>query len=449
MVLILGTISVFGVGTESLAFLAVEVLVLTITWNGIRVGGGAFGDAFMALAFAAVVSDAIVRKRYVPMPPWLCLAGVAFLFAALLTVMFPPATALVQKTVLTETNFLLQDGVVGFAAPPRSDISAWIKFEASLVLIPVLIAAVGTTPARCRRLIDLWTLSGVINAAVAIADYGGFHFTPVAFSANRSAGLTVQSNYLALTCVIAIPTALLWLGRSRRWTRAGVLSVLLLLGGTYASGSRDGSVTAVIALVLTVALIPRLRAQLYAVLPIAGAALVALLRLTSTGHQILKQVRIGGNGIATSLSDSQRSAAASVAWSQFQGRPLEGMGFSVIADAHDIYLELLASGGVLALAGFLAFCAGLASATRRALAGPQSEAAIALAVAVVVWLVNGVFDNQVADKYLYVVPGLLLAVSRARAVPATEPPPGTFGRVPARLQAPAVTGSAVVAVGDQ
>jgi hypothetical protein len=34
---------------------------------------------------------------------------------------------------------------------------------------------------------------------------------------------------------------------------------------------------------------------------------------------------------------------------------------------------------------------------------------------VIAWLTNGVFDNQLADKYLYVVPGLILALSRAVA----------------------------------
>jgi hypothetical protein len=40
------------------------------------------------------------------------------------------------------------------------------------------------------------------------------------------------------------------------------------------------------------------------------------------------------------------------------------------------------------------------------------------------WLVNGVVDSQLADKYLYVVPGLLVALSyaaAARAVPELRP----------------------------
>ena len=80
---------------------------------------------------------------------------------------------------------------------------------------------------------------------VGIVDYAGIaHIAPIALAANRSAGLTVQSNYLGLTCVLAIPTAMLWLGRSRRSTLAGRVAVPTLLGGVYASGSRAGTVAA-------------------------------------------------------------------------------------------------------------------------------------------------------------------------------------------------------------
>ena len=43
-------------------------------------------------------------------------------------------------------------------------------------------------------------------------------------------------------------------------------------------------------------------------------------------------------------------------------------------------------------------------------------------VAILMWLVNGLFDNQVADKYLFVVPGLLLAMAAIASamVPAQE-----------------------------
>jgi hypothetical protein len=406
-----GVIIFFGVGTDDLALSAVGLLVLTVTWNGIRVAGGAFGDVFLALAFAAVVAYVVAEKRPVPLPPWLLLAGIGFFLAGLLSMVFPPGTSVVQRSVVTQLTIRQQTGSVGLAVAP-SDLGTLIKYELSFGLIPLLIAAVGTTPRRCLRLVNLWTAGAVVNACVGVADYVGIaHVTPVPISAGRSAGLTVQANYLALTCVIAIPTAMLWFGRSRRWTWAGLFGVPALLGGVYASGSRAGTVAALGAVAATVVVVPRLRPRLAVVLPVAGMALVLVLMFTNVGHKILNQVRLGSSN-STSGSDYQRSLQATAAWDQIQARPLQGVGFSVIANAHDIYLELLDAGGVIALAAFAVFCGGVAAAARRAVLGTQREEALALAVAMLVWLANGVFDNQLADKYLYVVPGLLLALSR-------------------------------------
>ncbi len=410
-----GVTILYGVGTDDLAFLAVSVLVLTVTWNGIRVGGGALGDLFMALAFAAVLAHVVAEKRALPLPPWLFLAGIGFFLAGLLSMIFPPPAEVVQSSVLTQTTIKLQDGALGLASIP-SNSGTLVKYELSLVLIPLLIATVATSQRRCLRLVNLWTAGAMVNAFVGLADYGGVaHLAPVAIAGNRSAGLTVQSNYLALTCVLAIPTAMLWLGRSRRWTLAGLIGVPLLLGGVYSSGSRAGTVAALLAVAATVAAVPRFRPRLALVLPLGGMALVLVLMFTNVGSKVLHQIRLG-SASSTSGSDYQRSLQAQVAWTQIQARPLDGVGFSVIANAHDIYLELLDAGGVIALASFVVFVGGLAGAARRSMSGLLREESVVLAVAVVAWLINGVFDNQLADKYLYVVPGLLLAASRTGAV---------------------------------
>jgi hypothetical protein len=160
-----------------------------------------------------------------------------------------------------------------------------------------------------------------------------------------------------------------------------------------------------------------------------------VLLFTDNGRKILHQIRLG-SGSSTAGSDTQRSMDATVAFAQFKARPLTGVGFSVITDAHDIYLQLLAAGGIVALGAFGAFCGGLIGSARRALTGRQSDAVVAVAVAIVVWLVNGVFDNQLADKYLYVLPGVLyamsrVAVARRRAAAADEapaPPQAAAGR---------------------
>jgi O-antigen ligase len=148
------------------------------------------------------------------------------------------------------------------------------------------------------------------------------------------------------------------------------------------------------------------------VVPAAGMLLLALVLFY--GQEILEQVRFAsdtGTAVNTAGSNSERAQLAELAIDQFEARPLQGVGFGVIADAHNIYLQLLAAGGVIAMASFLVFVAGIGASVRRALAGPQRDAAAAAGIAILMWLINGVVDNQVADKYLYVVPGLLVAMA--------------------------------------
>jgi O-antigen ligase len=245
----------------------------------------------------------------------------------------------------------------------------------------------------------------------------------------RAAGLTIHPNYLALGCAIAVPTALLWVSRGGRWRLAGLVAVALLLGGEYASGSRSGGVGAVLAVVVTVAALPRLRRGFGFTLPIAGIAVVAVLAFTSAGQSVLAQLRLGGGvktQISTNSSDTSRAQLHSVALRQFDSHPVQGIGFAVIEDAHNIYYQLLASGGVIAAISFLIFAGGVLDSALRARAGPQRDTAWALAIAFVVWLANGPFTAQLGDKYLYVVPGLLLATSYvAQTVGARGPEAGS------------------------
>jgi hypothetical protein len=90
------------------------------------------------------------------------------------------------------------------------------------------------------------------------------------------------------------------------------------------------------------------------------------------------------------------------------------------------------------LASFLAFLGGMVASLRRALSGPLRDEAIVCGVGILAWLANGVFDNQVADKYLYFIPGLLFAIARTTWLLETKtrtdmvPAPRPATRLPAR-----------------
>ena len=405
VVAVLAAFAIFAIPVDQLGFAAVGLLLVVITWNGVRFGGGAIADPLLALAFLAVVAQLLATRRSPLVPVWLVAAAMGFTAAALLNVIFPPNSGLVNDTLLQyRTVAHPLGGTNGYLTAP-SNLLVLVQVLIGFILIPLMIAAVATTPRRVDRLVDAWTISGTVNGAVGLVG--------LLTSGGRAAGLTIHPNYLALTCAMTVPTALLWVNRGGRWRLAGVVAVALILGGEYGSGSRSGAVAALLALVATVAALPRLRRGFGLTLPLAGMAALAVLLFTPTGKSVLSQLRFGGDvktQISVNGSDTQRSQLHHLALQQFESHPVQGIGFMVIEDAHDIYLQLLAAGGVIALLSFVVFAGGVIDSALRARAGPLRDSAWAAGIAFVVWLANGPFTAQLGDKYLYVVPGLVLAM---------------------------------------
>ena len=440
-----GAFALYGLPIEKLAFVAVCVFVVTIGWNGVRIAGGALANPFMAAAFAVVAVLVVVERRPVPFPPWLFAAAAALLLSTLLVMVDPPSAELINRSQILDIRIAESAGPINQVVGDPSNLKPLVEFELSLALIPMMIACVATSWARCIRLFDLFVVSAVVSAAVATADIAGLHIAPTDLIGGRSSGLTLHPNYLALNLALALPLAMIWLTRSGRWRPAGAISVALLFVGIYASGSRAGVVGMVIGVVVTIAVVPGLRRGIPLVLPLAGMVMLPLLLTTNVGPDILDQVRLGDDSsFDTAGSDSQRDQAHELAVDQFRAEPLHGAGFAFLIRAHNIYLELLATGGLIAMVGFLIYLSGLADCVRKAWDSPVRTEATACGIAIIVWLANGVYDNQVADKYLYVIPGILVGFAtvaqRARRVAADEtsavPSPGAvLGHGPIRRTA--------------
>jgi hypothetical protein len=390
-----------------------------VTWNAFRIAGGGMSNLFMIAALLVVPLYVIQTRRSIPCPPWLLAAAGGFVMAAMVAYIFPPDHGLLSKSLISYRTEYLSAEPLGFLVP-RSDFFTLIKYEIALLLIPLVIAAVATTKERIEGLMNLFVLSAVINSAVAIVDFLGVPIAPTATVSSRASGLTIHPNFLALTCTVAIPLAVWWISRGGQWRLRGLIATTLLLGGSYASGSRAGAVTSILGIVLTVAALPSLRRRLGLVLPLVGLLLVPLLLFTPAGGAVLDQVRLTGN---QSGSDTARSHLAQIAIDQFKAQPIQGVGLGVIEDAHNIYLQLLASGGLIAALSFLTYIGGLASSVRRAFGGPLSDHAVAAGLSVLMWLVNGRYDSQLADKYLYVVPGFLVAIAYVATVTARAAEP--------------------------
>src|SRR5262249_35278828 len=99
-----------------------------------------------------------------------------------------------------------------------------------------------------------------------------------------------------------------------------------------------------------------------------------------------------------------------------------GLGPRIANQAHDIYLQLLASGGVVALASFLVLVVGLAGAARVA-ARQGRLLALASSASIRTWLLATLVEHQLPEPRLYrpLAPAVALAGLAARRVRATEP----------------------------
>ncbi len=383
-------------------------------------GGLRFADAITAsdvlfLVAAALAGVAALRHRETPVtvPAWLVGAAAGLIAAGLLVELFPPAP---PSRILLDRKVSLDE------LRQLSNLPVLARFLFALAVVPLLIAMAASSGARVRLLVNLWLAAVAVNCVVALADYwgagigealtGGDYRTHVAGQPDRQPGLTTHPLELSLQSVMALPVVLARLS-SGRGRREALLALLpLLIVGLLLTGSRAGLLGATIGSVLILLLQRRPRwalvsATFFLALFAAGAAGVDAPLLQGAE-------RLSGGGTAA-VSDDRRTLGWDQAGADISERPLLGYGFQFVRSAHSVYLQLLQAGGPLALVAFLLFAAGvLRMAVRLGRGGDPrgSPAALgqALGVAMLVWLLTGLVQNSIFDRFLYLPAGLLLGL---------------------------------------
>jgi O-antigen ligase len=385
---------------------------VVVAWNGVKVGGHSALYLALVPAAALLLAQAIVVERRVVLPRWLWAAGGGIAFAAALASLFPPSASYLAGRYVHVSALVRYGG----RSVPHSNVGNLAKFELCLLAIPFLVLVAGRSGPALRRLADLWVLSGVASAAVATTDL--LKLTHVSShqlgipTLGRQAGLTVQPNHLAMMSAMALPLAALWWLRSPAWRAACAVALPLLVVGVYASGSRGGLVAGALALAAVAFGVPELRRAGVRLLVVAAVVALAWSRHFVHGlASIAGRGRLlGGSGASGATSDHQRHELLLQARADIAHSPIFGLGPRVVNEAHDIYLQLLASGGAIGLAAFLVFLVGVAHAARTGLRLDR-QLALACAAAVGTWLVTGFVENQLVEPYLYVPAALLVALA--------------------------------------
>jgi O-antigen ligase len=309
----------------------------------------------------------------------------------------------------------------------------------ALLLVPFAITIFTALDSRTPRIVAIAYLSGICaSSAVAISDLSGLTRISASFGlmagGGRQFGLTNHPNTLGLTCAVAVPLAVFFLYSGRRKWLARV-AIVLLFGGALASGSRGAQVAAPLAALATAILLPNRRASVRQLGIILGVGVVAGLAVASTvaPDKLGELVRFDSGDVQdTGRSNAVRALVLNQAIADFIRFPLFGLGLRHLVEAHNIYVQLLASGGIVLLLSMMCYWGGAISDAWR-LFKSGTSIALPLLVSITAWLVLGVVENQITDRYLYYGIGCVAALVAVRP---SAPRPRSLQSGPAAAQVP-------------
>jgi O-antigen ligase len=225
----------------------------------------------------------------------------------------------------------------------------------------------------------------------------------------RQLGFTNHPNFLAAGTVLGLPFAF-WLMAStkRREPLLGAIFLIGLLGGVYSSGSRGGAVCALFILAVCFVLHPRTRGYTPTI-ALAGIFVVGVVAVVvpAVGHAILVATRLAG-GSATQGSDTVRSLVGAQGVRDFTHSPIQGIGLQASFDASEVYLQELASGGLILFAAMQIYLGGaILTAWRNFKRNDMSMAVLGSLLAI---LVLNFFEADLTDRFYYVPAAILIAM---------------------------------------
>ncbi|WP_433803015.1 O-antigen ligase family protein [Actinomycetospora sp. CA-084318] len=420
MAVVLGVVAVRGV--EDLGVGLLLLAALTATWNGLSGVGLSVAQPALAGALVVLAAVAVATGRRIHVPGWVWVLPAVLVLVAVLAWYFPPSPGYLATRTLVPVPDSVATATPPFALANVVNLVRWLVSAAALPVAACL--AIAARPRLAPLLAITAALGAAVNAAVAITDELGLtaisaRLVPIVDVGGRQAGLSIQPNHVALAVAVAVPVVT-WrnlvaptLARRLAWLVVGTV----LAGGLVTSASRAGLISAVLGAGLTVL---ALRAGRRLVLPLVGGvvavAVVAVAAFPALLDRVAEQLRLSGADSADE-SNAIREGIARQALADVEHSPLHGLGLPVAADAHNVYLQLLASGGVLLLLGFGVFVLGFVLEVRR-LGDVGDGLPRVLLVSVVSWLLVGAVVNQLTDAFLYLPVAIVagLAAARARTV---------------------------------
>lgn len=383
------------------------------SWNAVSLLGIQPVDVFLAMAVA--LSTTYLAGGKMPwVPVWVRWGTVCILVVIVTHQVFPTSATYLSKRFIYVPWFvaisghdLMENGAVRGA-----------KWILALAVLPVLVAeSARRNPELVPRLAKAWLLGTAVSALVAVTDLLGvtlINSTLIVLggATARQAGLTSHPNHLGMSIAMVGPLAIGVATRSR-WK--GLVLILVLTAGVVVSGSRAGQAGFVLAITATLALSNRARRFAPLMIVAAGIATAAAVWMKPNLRDVAGSLfRFDTTDRYVMQSNEERANLSTQAIADFEQRPVDGVGLEILNQAHNIHLQVIASGGVILATGILVYFAGVLRAgfaERRS----KDPLGLYLFIAVSVWLAAGTFGTQLTDRYLYIPVAALAALQYVRA----------------------------------
>jgi hypothetical protein len=421
---IVGTILIVAVAALAIIAVAVRLdlriaglaaacgAAFLLSWNGWYVGPVRPGDVLVFIALAALIAAS--PNHALRMPPWwIKILVLAIVVVVIAQIYFPTAASYLDfRTVITARG---QPSVSTTKSLTLVNLGVGFKYIVAVAVVPIVFAAAVRADRRAVRWLPFAFATGTaLSGWVALLDrFAGTHIgqllTGLPNEGGRQFGFSDHPNFLAPALVLAFPFAY-WLAFSpdRRIRLLGIWCIPGIIGGDYATGSRGGSVALVLAIFLAVALHPRSRVYIGNVIAGALALLgIALVALPSVLHTVLVITRLDVP-YTTSGSDQVRAIVGAQGMRDFFHSPIAGIGLQVSDEAQQVYIQELASGGLVLFIGMSIYMIG-AIATSARLMRYETMAGAALA-ALLATLALNFAEAELTDRFYYVPAAILVAL---------------------------------------
>jgi O-antigen ligase len=319
------------------------------------------------------------------------------------------------RHLLLGTGLMIVGAFVGsfFASDIVESNLRLAKLGVASAALPLLIALLRPSVQEISLFVVAFVAGSLVNAVVAFVE-------PLHSYNQRADGLTTHFNALGLTTVLAIGPVLSWIFYSGSHRRlAGLIAIALLIGALYLSGSRAAALGAFAAVVAAMYLTNHRRAA-GAVVLLAGAFVAASLfgLITFSGTNTLGRL-FSSSESGASASNADRVELLRQSLVDVFQNPFLGEGLVGARDAHNVYLQIWQSSGILGLFGFaLVIYAAVVAPMRLKQRGTGTDPRghllqVGIVSGYVGFLVADSFQNALWERYMWLFPALSVATMAA------------------------------------